>query len=121
MKPEIRAKFSQYSAAVQKQLEAVRCLIFAVAEDAKLGKVEETLKWGEVSYLVKGGSTIRIDWKPKDPEVIKVYFNCQTRLIETFREIYRDEFEYEGRRAIAIPLTTDVQQGPLGANGNAIP
>ena len=90
----------------------IRRLVFAIAQEHGLGTVEETLKWGEASYLVKGGSTIRIDWKPKDPDVIKVYFHCQTRLIETFKEIYRDEFGYEGNRAIVIPVGA-AQSGPL--------
>ncbi|GHG71524.1 hypothetical protein GCM10010919_22910 [Alishewanella longhuensis] len=69
-----------------------------------LGLVEKTLRWGEPSYLLKGGSTIRIDWKPNDPKFIKVYFHCQNSLIETFKEIYQGELAYEGRRAIVIPL-----------------
>lgn len=114
MKPEIQAKFAAYPAEAQRQLEAVRLLILTVAEENELGEVEETLKWGEASYLVKGGTTVRIDWKPKDPDAIKVYFHCQTRLIETFREIYRDEFEYEGKRAIVVPLDAAIKEGPLG-------
>ncbi|GGD62860.1 DUF1801 domain-containing protein [Lacimicrobium alkaliphilum] len=114
MKPEIKAKFETYPGEAQRQLEAVRHLIFAIAEENELGAVEETLKWGEASYLVKGGTTIRMDWKPKDPAVIKVYFHCQTRLIETFREIYRDEFEYEGKRAIVVPLDAAIKESPLG-------
>jgi len=112
--PEIKDKFSTYPAEAQRQLEAVRRLILAVAEENDLGAVEETLKWGEASYLVKGGTTIRMDWKSKDPDSIKVYFHCQTRLVETFREIYRDEFEYEGKRAIVVPLNATLKEGPLG-------
>jgi hypothetical protein len=113
VKPEIQTKFATYPADAQKQLENVRRLIFFVAEELDLGSVEETLKWDEASYLVKGGSAIRMDWKPKDPGVIKVYFHCQTRLIETFREIYQDEFDYEGKRALVIPLSARVEDGPL--------
>ena len=112
VKSEIQAKFSSYPLAAQKQLEEVRRLILAVAEENALGAVEESLKWSEASYQVKGGSAIRIDWKPKDPDVIKVYFHCQTHLIETFREIYRKEFDYEGKRAIVLPLTATAS-GPL--------
>jgi hypothetical protein len=111
--PDIRAKFSSYPLEAQKQLEEVRRLILTVAEENALGAVEESLKWGQASYLVKGGSSIRIDWKPKDPDVIKVYFHCQTSLVETFREIYRQEFDYEGNRAIVLPLTAEVHSGPL--------
>ncbi len=104
MKPEIESKFATYPVEVREQLNRIRHLVFSVVEEEGLGAVEETLKWGEPSFLVKGGSTIRMDWKPNDPGFIKVYFHCQTSLIETFKEIYRDEFEYEGKRAIVIPL-----------------
>tara|TARA_A100001391_G_scaffold204174_1_gene198874 strand:- start:42968 stop:43372 length:405 start_codon:yes stop_codon:yes gene_type:complete len=114
VKPEIRDKFSTYPDKAKKQLIAVRQLILDVAEENDLDTVEEALKWGEASYLVKGGTAIRLDWKPKSPDSIKVYFHCQTKLIETFREIYRDEFEYEGKRAIVVPLDADIKDGPLG-------
>ncbi|MCP1340550.1 DUF1801 domain-containing protein [Idiomarina sp. M1R2S28] len=110
---EIQAKFASYPVEAQRQLENVRNLIFSVAEENALGTVEETLKWGEPSYLVKGGSTIRMDWKPKDPDVIRVYFHCQTVLVETFKEVYPDEFQYEGKRAIVIPLSAYPASGPL--------
>lgn len=112
MKLEVEAKFATYPVKAREQLMRIRKLIFTVAVEDGLGEVEETLKWGEPSFLVKGGSTIRMDWKPNDPDFIKVYFHCQTSLIETFREMYRDEFEYEGKRAIVIPLGAR-EIGPL--------
>jgi len=79
----------------------LRQLVFdAASETDGVGEVEETLKWGEPSYLVKGGSTIRMDWKNKNPDQYAVYFNCKTSLIETFRELYGDKFNFEGNRAI---------------------
>lgn len=113
MNPNIKTKFESYPKDARRQLLCVRELIFKVAQENNLGEVEESLKWGEASYLVKGGSTIRIDWKPKDPGVIKVYFHCQTRLIETFKEIYTNEFVYEGKRAIVIPLDIRLETVPL--------
>ncbi|MBT2786488.1 MULTISPECIES: hypothetical protein [unclassified Halomonas] len=60
MKPEIKTKFSTYPDEAQRKLEAVHHLILAVAEENDLGEVEETLKWGEASYLVKGA--LRFEW-----------------------------------------------------------
>lgn len=114
MNPEIQIKFDSYPKDARQQLERVRKLILTVAAENELGDVEETLKWGEASFHVKGGSAVRLDWKPKDPAVIKVFFHCQTRLVETFKEIYRNEFEYEGKRAIVIPLRANIEQVPLG-------
>ncbi len=98
-----------YPAEAQTQLNAVRCLILAVAQENGLAAVEETLKWGEASYPVKGGNTIRLGWKRRDPDSIKVFFHCQTSLTETFRVIYRDEFEYEAKRAIIVPLDAPIK------------
>lgn len=113
MNPDIQAKFDHYPQDARRQLKRVRNLILAIAAENKLGPVEETLKWGEASYLVTGGTTIRIDWKPKYPDTIKVFFHCQTSLIETFKEMYRNEFKYEGARAIVIPLSADIEKLPL--------
>lgn len=113
MNPEVQVKLDGYPEQARNQLLHMRQLIFDVANQSGLSGVEETLKWGEASYLVKGGSTIRMDWKPKDPEVIKLYFHCQTCLIETFKEIYPNDLVYEGKRAVVISLAAHVEQGPL--------
>jgi hypothetical protein len=31
-----------------------------------------------------------------------VYFHCQTNLVETFRELYPNEFSYGGNRSIVL-------------------
>ena len=46
------------------------------ADKDLLKELEETLKWGEPSYLVKKGSTIRMDWKSKAPNQYAMYFKC---------------------------------------------
>ncbi|NLQ18888.1 DUF1801 domain-containing protein [Marinomonas sp. M1K-6] len=102
MKMEVQSKFDQYPIHIKPLLENLRELILEVAESLSLGDVEETLKWGEPSYLVKGGSTIRIDWKEKSPEQYFIFFNCNTKLIDTFRELYSEELEFQGNRAIIL-------------------
>jgi len=95
---------ASYPENVQVTLLKLRKLIFEVAESLDIKNVEETLKWGEPSYLVKGGSTLRFDWKASKPEEYAMYFNCKTRLVETFREFYADELRFEGNRAIMFQL-----------------
>lgn len=70
--------------------------------------MEETLKWGEPSYLVKKGSTIRIDWKSKAPNQYAIYFKCTSSLVETFKVIFGDLFKYEKTRAIVFELDEQV-------------
>ena len=36
-------------------------------ETEEITFLEETLKWGELSYITEIGSTLRMDWKPKSP------------------------------------------------------
>lgn len=98
--PAVAEVFKQYPPDMRKKLLFLRTLIFQTAAELDLGEVEETLKWGEPSYIVKQGSAIRMDWKPRDPEHYALYFNCNTTLIETFEALYGYLFHYEGKRAI---------------------
>ncbi len=91
----------------------LRELILAAAEEYEVGPVQESLKWGEPSYRAEGGSAVRIDWKPKSPDKCFVFFQCQTRLIETFKEIYGDTFEYETNRAIVLDLSQKIPDQEL--------
>lgn len=106
---DVKHTFQLYPVAIQKKLLLIRQLILEVAEENdEVDKLEETLKWGEPSYLNKNGSTIRIAWKKSTPNEFGIYFNCKTRLIETFKEIYRDTFTYEGKRAITFKLDQEI-------------
>jgi len=64
--PEVKNKFDKYSEPVKSRLLYLRELIVDAANQIEeLTELEETLKWGEPSYLAKKGSTIRIN-KKKD-------------------------------------------------------
>lgn len=103
--PDVARVFDNYPAAIRKKLLFLRKLVLeTAAEIPDLENIEETLKWGEPSYLVACGSTIRMNWQAKDPDHYKLYFNCKTTLIETIKELYRDLFCYESNRAIVFSL-----------------
>jgi len=85
---------------------AVRRIIFDVAHRTDgVGEIEETLKWGEPSYLThrpRSGTTIRIHKRPED-DFIKLGVHCQTTLIPTIREIYPNSFPgFDGNRCILL-------------------
>lgn len=100
----VREKFDSYPEHVKSILLELRLLVFEIVREQNLGEVEETLKWGEPSYLVKTGSTVRFDWKQKSPESYFIYFNCKTKLVDTFRELYSNDLEFQGNRAIVLRL-----------------
>jgi len=102
MEKSVKQKFEYYPKEVAVQLRTIRSLILQTAKKNGINKIEETLKCGEHSYLVKGGSTIRIDRKPKSQKQYCLYFNCKTKLVETFKELYANTFKYEANLAIVF-------------------
>jgi hypothetical protein len=98
----IQNKFSQYPLNISTALNALRELIYSLVDELELGTIEESLKWGEPSFKVKTGSPIRIDWKSATPDNYFLFFNCQTKLVDTFRELYSDVLEFQGNRAIVL-------------------
>jgi len=111
----VKSIFDKYPKGPREKLLSIRQLIFDTAKQIKeAGKLEETLKWGQPSYLTSetgSGSTIRID-RYKKGNMIALYFNCKTNLVENFREMYSDALEFEGNRVILLdinkPLPEDV-------------
>lgn len=99
--PKVKGIFESYPSFIRKKMLGLRKLVIQVAKEIDgLKELEETLKWGEPSYITKNGTTIRMDWKESKPDEYAMYFHCQTKLIDTFREIYGDKFKFAGNRAI---------------------
>ena len=107
--PTVARVFDGYPAPIRRKLLRLRQLVLdTAAETEGVNTLEETLKWGEPSYLNKGGSTLRIDWKSRAPEQYAMYFNCNTSLVDTFKAIYGDVFTFAGNRAIVFGETAEL-------------
>jgi hypothetical protein len=104
----VAAVFEAYPKALKTKLLFLRQLIFDVAsQTAGVGELEETLKWGQPSYLTtesKSGSLIRIDQIKSQTGKYAMYFHCQTTLVDTFKEMYRGKFEFGGNRSIIFSV-----------------
>jgi hypothetical protein len=115
--PAVDAVFDAYPKPLKAKLLALRRLIFDTAKTTKgVGALQETLKWGQPSYLTpetKSGSTIRIDQVKSAPGQYAMYFHCQTDLVETFRELYPKEFSYGGNRSILLNAKGQVPEAAL--------
>src|SRR5689334_23451517 len=106
-KSAVAAVFESYPRALRTKLAALRKLILTTAAKTEgVGELEETLKWGQPSYLTKAksGTTIRID---RHGEGYALFVNCQTTLIDTYRERYARHLKFEGNRAIVFSLSED--------------
>ena len=114
MNPEVKRVFDKYPDFVRAKMFRLRELVLETARETNgIIQLEETLKWGEPSYLTKGGSTIRMDWKAKNPDQYALYFKCTSRLIETFKTTYDQLFEFENNRAIIFRLDQEIPREPL--------
>lgn len=113
--PAVAAVFAAYPDRARTKLMALRQLILDTAGKTDgVGKIEETLKWGEPSYIAKKGSTIRIDWKEKLGENYAIYFKCTSLLVPTFKRLYPTEFTYADNRAIHFGLKDRIPKRKLG-------
>ena len=91
--PAVAAVFKAYPAELRRRLMELRALVFEVAAGTEgVGRLTETLKWGQPSYLTeettRSTSIARAAWP-------------------TFRELYPNTFRYESKRAILFD--TDAQ------------
>ncbi|MCP5077444.1 MAG: DUF1801 domain-containing protein [Psychromonas sp.] len=108
MELSVQKKFDSYPSEVKPALLELRNAILLVASEHNINDLQETLKWGEPSYVNKSGGTVRFDWKAKYPKQYCLYFNCKTSLIETFKELYDDTFQFEGNRSIVLAIGDDI-------------
>lgn len=106
-----------YPQTAQRKFYEIRNAIYATAQsNPNIGPITETLKWGEPAYLTeasKSGSTIRLNWKQKEPDFIGIYLNCQTSMLETMRLNHPGVFEYRGNRSILMPLNVRMPEKAL--------
>ncbi len=114
--PTVEAKFNTYPPKVRRRMLALRELVFRTASSTSgVGEIAETLKWGEPAYVTVsgGGSTVRMDWKAKNPQQYAMYFHCQTNLVETFRTMFPQDFSFEGNRALIFGVNDRIPQDAL--------
>ena len=109
---EVAAVFDTYPKEIKSKLMFLRQLIFDVASRTNgVGELEETLKWGQPSYLTtqtQSGSLVRIDQIKSQDGKYAIFFHCQTTLVDTFKEMYGGLFEFGGNRSIIFHVKDEV-------------
>ena len=109
--------FAAYPTLIRAKLMTLRAMILETATNLDgVGPIEETLKWGQPSYLTTAsgtGSTIRIDRVKSEADRVAMYFHCQTDLVATFRELYPAQMEYGGNRSILFDATAKIPEKAL--------
>lgn len=95
--------YSHYAPPVRQRLLQLRRLILETArQNTAVGELEETLKWGQPSFLTvqpKTGTTIRIDRDGADTSDVALFVHCQTSLVSEWRVLY-PHLHYGGNRSV---------------------
>ena len=110
--PDVASVFESYPQIIQSKLLFLRQLILDTAASIEsVGEIEETLKWGEPSYLTpktKSGSTIRIAWKEAHNDQYSMFFKCTANLVPAFKDKYPKKFNFGGNRSIDFNINDEV-------------
>ena len=105
---DVLALLRSYPEEIGNALFKLRSLILDTAQQTDaVGEIEETLKWGQPSYLTvrpKTGTTIRIDRDTSGAGDIPLYVNCQSSLVSDWRLLF-PELTYRGDRSVHFRLS----------------
>ena len=114
---KVQEVFGNYENSIRDKLLELRGLIIDEANrHPEIGELQETLKWGQPSYLParpRIGTTLRIDRHKTRADMAGPFFNCNSSLADDFQQLYPGLFEYEGRRAILIEADGLMHEGAL--------
>ncbi len=101
MDERVYQAFQAFEEPIRERLLDLREVIYDVASTTDgVGHLEETLKWGEISYLNPAGTTLRIG-TVKGSDQLAMYVHCQTTIVDSLRE--STDLEFEGTRCIKLP------------------
>ena len=116
-KVEMADLFAAYPLHMRGNLVALRNLILQVAKEIpEVGEIEEALRWQQPSFLTShsgSGSTIRIDAVRGSTESYAIYFNCNTTLVDDFKQLYPKAFKFEGTRTLIFNVADKLPMNEL--------
>jgi hypothetical protein len=115
--PEVAGVLERYPGHVRRKLINLRRIILDTASAISIiQNIEETLKWGEPSYVVvpaKLGSTVRIDWKAVRENGYAMYFKCTANIVPSFKERFGEIFKFGGNRSIVFDMKDTIPESEL--------
>lgn len=101
---EISERIRDYPSAAQQRLVYLLRRIEYIANELGREQVTQSLKWGEPSFTVVGGTPVRFGWNPSFPDKVFLYVHCSSRVIDTLREVAPALSTLHGNRAIELPI-----------------
>ena len=113
--------FAAFALTQRQTLLTLRTIILdTAATNPLIGPIDESLKWGEPAYRPvrnRIGTTVRLGVSPKSPQACAIFVHCKTSLVATFRDLYPEDFAFEGERALIVPAGAPI---PVEAVGHCV-
>lgn len=108
--PQVKAAYDAFPEGQKEIALMLRDLVFAVAADTpEVGRVEETLKWGQPSFITpktKSGSTLRIGvTKAGDTGI---YAHCGTSIISDYAATFPGDDRIDGNRGVLFATANEI-------------
>ena len=107
---------SDYPGPVKKALMRLRRLVLETAQEREdVGEIQETLKWGQPSFLTvrpRTGTTIRIDRDRSGLGDIALYVSCQSSLVSEWRALF-PHLTFGGDRSVHFDPEHDLPENEL--------
>jgi hypothetical protein len=107
---QFEARFAEYADDTRAKLSELRDHILECAREAGIERLELVTKWGQPSFVTvkpKSGTTIRIDQDQGNGGAIALYVNCQTSLVEEWRQLF-PHLTFGGNRSVHFTLDDDI-------------
>lgn len=103
----MKTVIATWSAPATAMAHACRAVFVNVAQEANVGPLDESLKWGQPAWRPRAprmGSTLRMDWNEDVPGQLALFVDCKTDLAARMRDLYPDLPGNDGQRRIVIDL-----------------
>lgn len=114
--PDVLALFESFPSDIRDCLLTIRAMIVDTATQRDdIGELEETLKWGQASYVTKRpktGTTIRIDRDKSGAGDVALFVNCQSSLVSDWRAMFPN-LVFGGDRSVHFSLAKPLPEDML--------
>ena len=102
--PSVQAAYHAFDPAPRAILLTLRALIYDTAKTLPVGRVEETLKWGQPSYATpdtRAATPIRLGVTKSGD--VGIFTHCQSTVMSDFRALAPPKMRFDGNRALLLP------------------
>lgn len=112
--PAVRAAFDAVPPDARTGLLTLRDLIFDTADELPVGRVAESLKWGQPSYATpdtKSATPIRLGVVKSGD--LAIFTHCQSTVMGDFRNLAPPDMQFDGNRALHLPANRPIPLAEL--------